>query len=184
MTFGNSWLLLWWMTEADQRCSAKIGVLKKMKYSQVFSCEICQIFKNSYFEEHLQMAVSRMKKLRSWGRFNNYVTLKLPFLTHLPPPSRFVTFVHENTLAFTFVHENTLALLHGQHKHPPPPNNNNNNNNTKKAISLKSKTCHYCQSVVQTGSIPSKTGVHICNLYFSYTKILHWNFFLPWRHGI
>ena len=86
MTFvGNSWLLLWWMTEADQRCSAKIGVLKKMQYSQAFSCEICQIFKNSYFEEQ-QTAVSRMRKLRSWGRFNNYVTLKLSFLTHLPPP--------------------------------------------------------------------------------------------------
>ena len=53
-------------------------------------------------------------------------------------------------------------------------------NNTKKLICLKSKTRHYCQSLVQTGSIPSK----ICNLFFNYTKILHWNFFLPWRHGL
>ena len=44
------------------------------------------------------------------GRLNNYVTLKLPFLTHLPPPSHFVTFVHENP----------LALSHAQHKHPLP----------------------------------------------------------------
>ena len=44
------------------------------------------------------------------GRFNNYVTLKLPFLTHLSPPSRFVTFVHETP----------LALRHAQHKYPPP----------------------------------------------------------------
>ena len=101
------------MTEAAQRCSAKIGVLKKMQYSQVFSCEICQIFKNSYFEEHLQMAVSRMKKLRSWGRFNNYVTLKLPFLTHLPPhlPSRFVTRLFTRTL---------FRYVTPQHKHSAP----------------------------------------------------------------
>ena len=53
-------------------------------------------------------------------------------------------------------------------------------NNTKKLICLKSKTRHYCQWLVQTGSIPSK----ICNLFFNYTKILHWNFFLPWRYGL
>ena len=44
-------------------------------------------------------------------------------------------------------------------------------------ICLKSKTCHYCQSLVQTGSIPSKTGVHISNYFFNYTKILYRNFF-------
>ena len=32
-------------------------------------------------------------------------------------------------------------------------------NNRKKKICLKSKTCHYCQSLVQIGSIPSKAGV-------------------------
>ena len=26
--------------------------------AQVFSCEYCEIFKNTYFEEHLQMAAS------------------------------------------------------------------------------------------------------------------------------
>ena len=46
-------------------------------------------------------------------------------------------------------------------------------NNTKKIICLKSRTCHECQSLVQTGFIPSK----ICNLVFNYTKILHWFFF-------
>ena len=50
-------------------------------------------------------------------------------------------------------------------------------NHTKMIICLKSKTCHYCQSLVQTGSIPSKTGVHISNYFFNYTKILYWNFF-------
>ena len=56
--------------------------------------------------------------------------------------------------------------------------------NTKKIICLKSRTCHCCQSLVQTGSIPSMTGVptldyafHICNLFFNYRKILYWNFF-------
>ena len=44
------------------------------------------------------------------GRFNNYVTLKLPFLTHLPPRSRFATFVNKTP----------LALRHAQHEHPPP----------------------------------------------------------------
>ena len=42
-------------------------------------------------------------------------------------------------------------------------------NNTKKIICLKSKASHYCQSLVQTGPIPSK----ICNIFFNYTKILH-----------
>ena len=28
-----------------------------------------------------------------------------------------------------------------------------------KNMCLKGKTCHYCQSLAQTGSIPSKTGV-------------------------
>ena len=32
-------------------------------------------------------------------------------------------------------------------------------NNTKKVICLKSKTSHYCQSLLQTGSIPPKTEV-------------------------
>ena len=115
MTFGNSWLLLWWMTEADQRCSAKIGVLKKMQYSQVFSCEICQIFKNSYFEEHLQMAVSRMKKLRSWGRFDNYVTLKLPFLTQLPPST------YHHVLSRVCSREPSFVTSPLSINTPPPP---------------------------------------------------------------
>ena len=46
-------------------------------------------------------------------------------------------------------------------------------NHTKMIVCLKSKTCHYCQSLVQTGSIPPK----IRNLFFSYTKILHCNFY-------
>ena len=84
-----------------------------MQYSQAFSCEICQIFKNSYFEEQ-QTAVSRMKKLRSWGRFNNYVTLKLSFLTHLPPPPT-ITLCHVCSREPSFV-TSPLSI-----NTPPPP---------------------------------------------------------------
>ena len=31
---------------------------KKETPTQVFTCEYCEIFKNTYFEEHLQMAAS------------------------------------------------------------------------------------------------------------------------------
>ena len=31
--------------------------LKKETPTQVFSCEICEIFKNAYFEEHLRTTV-------------------------------------------------------------------------------------------------------------------------------
>ena len=31
--------------------------LKKETPTQVFSCEICEIFKNTYFEEHLRTTV-------------------------------------------------------------------------------------------------------------------------------
>ena len=47
-------------------------------------------------------------------RGDSIVSLKLPFLTILhpsPPPSRFVTFVHETP----------LALRHAQHNTPPAP---------------------------------------------------------------
>ena len=32
--------------------------IKKETLAQVFSCEFCEIFKNTYFEEHLQTAAS------------------------------------------------------------------------------------------------------------------------------
>ena len=33
--------------------------IKKRLLTQVFSCEICEIFKNIYFEEHLRMTASK-----------------------------------------------------------------------------------------------------------------------------
>ena len=34
---------------------------KKESSTQVFSCENCEIFKNIYFQEHLQMTTSELK---------------------------------------------------------------------------------------------------------------------------
>ena len=45
------------------------------------------------------------------GRLNNYVSLIFLFWPTYHPPSRFVTFVHENP----------LALRHSQHTHSPFP---------------------------------------------------------------
>ena len=62
---------------SHRRCSIEKGVLKNFaKFTgkslcrkiflnkvagslQVFSCEFCEIFKNNYFVEHLQMAASK-----------------------------------------------------------------------------------------------------------------------------
>ena len=47
------------------KCSIEKAVLKnfavyqKVTLTQVFSCEYCEIFKNTYFKEHLQTAASR-----------------------------------------------------------------------------------------------------------------------------
>ena len=35
---------------------------------QVFSCQYCEIFKNTYFEEHLQMAVSDKNQLKFYRK--------------------------------------------------------------------------------------------------------------------
>ena len=50
-------------------------------------------------------------------------------------------------------------------------------NNKKENMFKKQNMSLFCQSLVQTGSILSKTGVHICNPLFNFTKILHWNFY-------
>ena len=36
-----------------RRCSIEKGVLKNL--AQVFSCEFCEIFKNTFFTKHLRM---------------------------------------------------------------------------------------------------------------------------------
>ena len=45
---------------------------QKQTLVQVFACEICKTFKNTYFEEHLQMTASSfMKKNRHSWKLNN-----------------------------------------------------------------------------------------------------------------
>ena len=41
-----------------------VTLLKSDSNSTVFSCEICEIFKNIYFEEHLRATASKVSKKR------------------------------------------------------------------------------------------------------------------------
>ena len=43
--------------------SKTCNFIKKEIPKQVFSCEYCEIFKNTYFEEHLRTVVSKCKGL-------------------------------------------------------------------------------------------------------------------------
>ena len=47
------------------------SLLIKVGDLQVFSCELCEIFKNTYFEEHLQTAIS------TWHQTISYLEKKL-----------------------------------------------------------------------------------------------------------
>ena len=130
------------------------------------------------------------------GRFYNYVALKLPFFTLLSP----TTITFSRLFTRNLLHYVTLSTnipLPSQYKTKFLDLKRIgvevkkslssficfffqlSTNNTKKVRCLKSKTCHYCHSLDQTGSIPSKAGVHTCNLFFKYRKILYWFFFYP-----
>ena len=43
---------------SHQRCSVKKGVLKKETLAQLFSCEYCEISKNTFFTEHPKETIS------------------------------------------------------------------------------------------------------------------------------
>ena len=43
-----------------------VGVFNKVVPTQVFSCEYCKIFKNTYFEEHPWMAASECCLQQQW----------------------------------------------------------------------------------------------------------------------
>ena len=80
------------------------------------------------------------------GQFNNYVTLKLPFLILL-------TWTFEYNSKFKYKHSN-LRLKHYLHYKVRWKRTNK---------PIKHATLDF--------------AFHICNLFFNYTKILHWIFF-------
>ena len=53
-----------------------VTLLKEEPLAQVFSCEFCEIFNNTYFEEHLQMAASCKRRILSF--FVAMVLMTLP----------------------------------------------------------------------------------------------------------
>ena len=55
--------------------------IKKETPTRVFSCKICEIFKNTYFEEHLRTAPSEstMKKELSIGILYSYIMVAMKF---------------------------------------------------------------------------------------------------------
>ena len=68
-----------------------------------------ELYFPGFVKNHSQTSAFGCLESVAKGQFNNYATLKLSFLTQLVPPSRFVAFVHENS----------LALRHAQDKHTP-----------------------------------------------------------------
>ena len=58
--------------------------------AQVFSCEFCNIFKNTYFVEHLQMAVTEMTRYflqrhQILIKYSSYYCFKLLFYSVTVP---------------------------------------------------------------------------------------------------
>ena len=52
-------LYFWKLLFIKAAATNLLGLRKKeTPTTQVFSCKICEIFKNTYFEEHLRMAAS------------------------------------------------------------------------------------------------------------------------------
>ena len=62
---------------SHQRCSIKKLFLKNSQYLQektsvgVFFCEYCEIFKNTYFEEHLRTALSAHSTAKTYRTLPN-----------------------------------------------------------------------------------------------------------------
>ena len=74
-SFGEFFNILSWNQEvilnnvteaAIQRCSIEIGCnfIKKETLAQVFSCEFCEIFRNTFFTEHLWTTASEVNTAR------------------------------------------------------------------------------------------------------------------------
>ena len=124
------------------------------------------------------------------GRFNNYVTLKLPFLIHLSPiitlchvcsrePSCVTSGSAQTISSFPIKNEVSkmnLKRVGVEIKKSLSPFIwfffQLSTNNTKRIIYLKSKTCHYCHSLVETGSILSSTKFLFSWIFFFSVSLL------------
>ena len=56
----------------------------------MFSCEFCEIFKNNFFTEHLQVTTSVLDKIC----FKNLIKIQIIFLEHRQNPRRKVWHVN------------------------------------------------------------------------------------------
>ena len=102
-------LYLWKTRSSHRRCFVKKAVLKnfaifagkhlcwslflKRDSRQVFSCEYCEILKNTYFEKHLRTAASgkpHLNTLVSWVFINNKnpITGERDFDKQKQPPGK------------------------------------------------------------------------------------------------
>ena len=66
---------------SHQRFSIKKVFLKISQNSQMFSCEYCETFKNTYFEEHLRKSTSKKAKNEDQVSNNLILTYKCQIAT-------------------------------------------------------------------------------------------------------
>ena len=60
-------LLLYVIMFIDWKTEAACNFIKKETLAHVFSCEFCEISKNTFFTEHLWTTASRKRFFTSWG---------------------------------------------------------------------------------------------------------------------
>ena len=77
------------------------AILSKETPTQAFSCEHCKIFKNTYFEKHLQTAASN----------SGYILHKKLSKIIQEPDWPSVSFSDINSLYFTYFHSLSLAVI-------------------------------------------------------------------------
>ena len=95
-----TWKHLCWSLFFIKLQAVRAATLLKSGSNTMFSCEYCEIIRNTYFVQHLRTAASLRILLNihdgALGPFNNCVTLKLPFFDPPTPlPSRFITNDHK-----------------------------------------------------------------------------------------
>ena len=82
-------------------CSLDLQYYQKETPTQAFSCEYCKIFKNTYFEKHLQTAASN----------SGYILYKKLSKIIQEPDWPSVSFSDINSLYFTYFHSLSLAVI-------------------------------------------------------------------------